>query len=86
MHSDSSERARSPISLLIAAPALVAFALWAAPALAEAPLTCSERSGPWSSPRTWESGKVPASGARVLIRPGDTVTYDVSSSEVIRFE
>ncbi|MFO0967457.1 MAG: G8 domain-containing protein [Gemmataceae bacterium] len=44
----------------------------------------SARSGPWSDAKTWESGKVPGAGARVDIRPGHTVTYDVASDEVIR--
>jgi hypothetical protein len=39
----------------------------------------SARSGPWSAPATWEGGKVPAAGARVLVRPGHAVTYDVAS-------
>lgn len=44
----------------------------------------SAKSGPWSTPETWEGGKVPASGARVLIRPDHSVTYDVASDEVVR--
>ena len=42
------------------------------------------QSGPWSSGKTWESGKVPATGSRVLIRTGHSVVYDVASDEVIR--
>jgi hypothetical protein len=41
-------------------------------------------SGPWSADATWEGGKVPGSGARVLIRAGHTVIYDVRSEQVIR--
>ena len=44
----------------------------------------SAKSGPWSSPETWASGAVPTTGARVLIRTGHTVRYDVKSAEVIR--
>src|SRR5690554_6144990 len=44
----------------------------------------SARSGDWSEPATWEGGKVPAAGARVLIREGHTVRYDVASDDVIR--
>jgi hypothetical protein len=44
----------------------------------------SARSGPWSDPATWAGGKVPAAGAKVYVRPVDTVTYDVKSSDVIR--
>ena len=43
------------------------------------------RSGPWSSAATWENGMVPGEGARVLIRGGHDVTYDVQSDAKIRF-
>ena len=42
------------------------------------------RSGPWSDPSTWETGKVPVAGAKVLIQPGHRVVYDVESDQVIR--
>ena len=48
------------------------------------PLVRSARSGSWSSPSTWEGGKVPASGVRVQVRKGHTVTYDLKSDRVIR--
>src|SRR5207247_4072620 len=44
----------------------------------------SVNSGQWSAAATWEGGQVPAAGARVLIRPGHTVTYDVASEMPIR--
>src|SRR5690349_14731659 len=44
----------------------------------------SARSGPWSAPATWAGGKVPGAGARVLIRTGHRVVYDVRSDRVIR--
>src|SRR5262249_37854411 len=44
----------------------------------------SLRSGPWSAPATWEGGKVPGAGARVQIRTGHTVTYDLKSEQLIR--
>ena len=44
----------------------------------------SAKSGPWSAAATWEGGKVPAAGARVLIRGGHRIAYDVSSGQVIR--
>src|SRR5262249_38300837 len=44
----------------------------------------SAQSGPWSSPDTWEGKKVPQAGARVQVRAGHTVTYDVASDRVIR--
>jgi hypothetical protein len=44
----------------------------------------SARSGPWSAAGTWEGGKAPAAGARVVVRPGHEVLYDVNSSQPIR--
>ena len=48
------------------------------------PVTRSAKSGRWSEAATWDSGKVPPAGARVLIMSGHTVTYDVKSDDVIR--
>ena len=44
----------------------------------------SAGSGPWSAAATWEGGKVPGDGSRVLIRSGHKVVYDVKSDAVIR--
>jgi hypothetical protein len=44
----------------------------------------SARSGPWSAPATWEGNKLPAAGARVQVRTGHTVIYDLKSDQVIR--
>jgi len=44
----------------------------------------SAKSGPWSAAATWQGGQVPAAGAKVLIRPGHTVIYDVASQAAIR--
>jgi hypothetical protein len=44
----------------------------------------SAGSGAWSSPQTWEGGHVPIAGAKVLVRPGHRVTYDVNSDVVLR--
>jgi hypothetical protein len=44
----------------------------------------SARSGPWSAAATWEGGRVPAAGARVQVRPGHTVVYDVQSDQALR--
>ncbi|HSQ54241.1 MAG TPA: G8 domain-containing protein, partial [Gemmata sp.] len=46
----------------------------------------SVRSGPWSAAFTWEGGKVPAAGARVQIRTGHTVTYDLTPKVAARLE
>src|SRR4051794_16065925 len=43
------------------------------------PLIRSAQSGPWSAPTTWEGGHVPGTAARVQVREGHTVVYDVSS-------
>src|SRR5258708_3635902 len=44
----------------------------------------SARSGPWSAPSTWQGGKVPGAGARVQVRAGHSVTYDLACDRVIR--
>jgi len=60
-------------------------ALHAAPTLEGAEtLIRSAQSGPWSAPQTWGGGIVPGAGAKVQVRPGHTVTYDVSSDQAIR--
>jgi hypothetical protein len=49
-----------------------------------AALVRSARNGPWSAPATWEGGQVPGAGARVQVRAGHTVTYDVRSEAPVR--
>jgi hypothetical protein len=44
----------------------------------------SARSGSWSEAKTWEGGKLPAASARVQVRRGHTVLYDLKSNTVIR--
>jgi len=44
----------------------------------------SVQNGPWSATTTWESGQVPGAGARVHIRAGHLVSYDVKSEAAIR--
>jgi hypothetical protein len=44
----------------------------------------SAQSGPWSAPATWEGGKGPGAGARVLVRAGHRVVYDLKSDTAIR--
>lgn len=44
----------------------------------------SAKSGNWSAADTWQGGKVPGEGARVLIASGHAVTYDVAADAVIR--
>lgn len=46
--------------------------------------THSAKSGPWSFADTWQGGKVPTAGAKVLVREGHAVVYDVKSAEAIR--
>jgi G8 domain len=43
----------------------------------------SAQSGPWSVAGTWEGTKVPGAGARVLIRAGHRIVYDVNSDAPI---
>src|SRR5262245_23527689 len=51
---------------------------------AEPPLVRSAKSGPWSAPATWEGNKVPTAGAKIQVRAGHVVTYDLKSDQVIR--
>jgi hypothetical protein len=44
----------------------------------------SAKSGAWSVAATWEGGRVPGGGDRVLILGEHTVTYDVKSDAVVR--
>ncbi len=44
----------------------------------------SAKSGPWSSPETWEGDKVPAAGAQVWVLQEHEVLYDRDSEEIIR--
>jgi RNA polymerase sigma factor (sigma-70 family) len=48
------------------------------------PVIRSAQSGAWSAAATWEGGKVPGAGARVMVRDGHRVVYDVKSDQVIR--
>jgi hypothetical protein len=64
--------------------AIVSLVLFAAQARAADPVIFSAKSGPWSVPATWAGGKVPGEGARVLVKPGHRVVYDVKSDAVIR--
>src|SRR5262245_50386916 len=48
------------------------------------PVIRSGRSGPWSATATWEGGAVPGAGARVLVREGHRIVYDVKSETPIR--
>src|SRR5262245_55995056 len=53
--------------------------------LAEAPAVFrSAKSGAWSEASTWEGGKAPSPGSRVLVRKGHTVEYDVKITDLIR--
>jgi hypothetical protein len=63
--------------------AILSLLLTTIPTLAQEP-TRSVKSGPWSNAATWEGGKVPGAGARVLVRPGHHVVYDVNSDQTIR--
>jgi hypothetical protein len=49
-----------------------------------APLVQSIKSGAWSSLATWQNGRTPTTGDRVLVSQGHEVLYDVVSEDVIR--
>lgn len=61
--------------------AILAAFLATAAADADPPLIRSARSGAWSDPQTWEGGHVPAGGARVQVRGGHAVVYDLNNAE-----
>jgi hypothetical protein len=50
---------------------------------ADIPVVRSARSGAWSDVATWEGGRVPAGGAKVQVRHGHTVMYDVEAAESV---
>ena len=68
--------------MLTRSPILLALLLAAARPPAD--VLRSARSGPWSDPATWEGGAVPGLGAKVLVRPGHAVLYDLVSEQAIR--
>ena len=78
------QRSISFAAMVVAAGPALASGQAAKGAGAAPPLIRSARSGDWSSPRTWERGAVPGAGARVEIRAGDRVVYDVESAVPIR--
>jgi G8 domain len=51
---------------------------------ADIPLTRSAKSGPWSAADTWEGGKVPGAGAKVQVRTGHRVVYDITADVAVR--
>lgn len=52
--------------------------------IADAEIVRTARNGAWSSPQTWDGGKVPAAGSRVWILQGHEVIYDLESDDVVR--
>jgi hypothetical protein len=53
------------------------------PDFCQAPNFTATTSGNWSSAGTWDKGAVPGPGAKVLVNPSVTVTYDISSTTVL---
>jgi|GEM_PF-1990156 len=51
--------------------------------VAAATSVSSLRSGNWSDPTVWTTGKAPQAGEGVAIKPGHVVTYDVASTAVL---
>src|SRR5262245_23672405 len=48
------------------------------------PIIRTAQSGAWSAPAAWQGDKLPAANARVLIREGHRVVYDLQATEPIR--
>jgi hypothetical protein len=44
----------------------------------------SAQSGTWSASTTWEKGKVPEAGDKILVRQGHVVVYDINSDQALR--
>lgn len=60
------------------------FLLGALTALAEVPVVRSAKSGAWSEGQSWEGGKVPPHGCRVLVRAGHDIVYDRGEETPVR--
>src|SRR5690349_10421269 len=75
---------RTSMHIALAAAWVVCASMTATALAVEMPAIRSAKSGAWSAADTWENGKVPASAARVLIRAGHRVVYDVNSDQAIR--
>ena len=73
-----------PLLLCAASGVLLVAAGRDSRAATEPPLFRSARSGAWSAPSTWSTGSVPIAGAKVQIRAGDRVVYDVRSDTAYR--
>lgn len=69
---------------MIATTACLLALAFSAPDAQASPLVRSAASGAWSDPKTWEGGAVPGAGARVQVREGHEVVYDVADDRVIR--
>src|SRR4051812_38670296 len=48
------------------------------------PVVRTARSGAWSTPATWEGGRIPAGNVRALIREGHRVVYDIKGVQPVR--
>jgi hypothetical protein len=64
--------------------ALTVAVLAAATAPAAAADLRSRQSGAWTARETWDAGRAPQKGDRVIVRAGHTVLYDADSQAVIR--
>jgi hypothetical protein len=63
---------------------LALFVVFALSLPASAAVVKSAGSGNWSDARTWDGGKVPATGDTVVVREGHAVVYDVKAEAVLR--
>lgn len=73
-----------PLCILRVAALGLALSVASAALAADPVVVRSAKSGPWSAKETWDAGRAPKTGDRVVIRAGHTVAYDVESREVIR--
>ena len=73
-----------PFALRSCFSLMVVMVVASAEVAAEPPLVRSAKSGAWSAKETWDQGRVPKAGDRVVIRSGHHIGYDVASEDVIR--
>lgn len=78
-------RIGSPTAVFLASASLLLIATGPSHSRADEDLwTRTAKSGLWSEATTWEGGSVPAAGARVHVREGHKVVYDIDSDVTLR--
>lgn len=69
---------------LVVISVVLSMVMGASAADEKAAVVRSAKSGLWSAPASWEGNQVPGSGARIVIREGHRIVYDVNSDQAIR--